>query len=89
MKKILCHTLTVNEADRVLTFRYYITETILNDYLYYGVQIESTKAMGSISGIFPYEHDAKEFADMLFKYRVTPLSFADAVAEHIIQKVVS
>ena len=89
MEKILCHTLTVDGTDRILTFNYYITKTIWNDYLYYGVEIDNDDATACISKIFPYEHDAREFADMLYKYHVTPLSFADAVMEEITQKMVS
>ncbi len=87
MDKTLMHTLKVNYDDRILTFEYYTTKTFKEGLLYYGVLVKSTNLCRHVTGIFPYEQNAKEFADFLFKFKVTPLSLIDNLIEYITQKV--
>ena len=89
MEKNLYHTLTVNDENEHFTFEYYITKTVTDGLLYYGVLGKDSNNARHISGIFPYEQNAREFADDLLRLHVTPLSVKDMIAEYITEKVVS
>ena len=92
MEKILYHTYTFEDEDEKWEFEYYITKTLRHHRLYYGVLVsshcEDSTYTKHVVGIFPYQEDAIKFADMLYKYQVTPLSLTDTVVEYFIEKVV-
>ena len=87
MDKKLYSTLKETESGSTWVFEYYITKSKKGSVTYTGIMITS-RSQGkyyenSISGIFPYTHDAERLLDFLYKNEATPISMPYLALEFI------
>ena len=83
--KILYTTSKATEDNETWVFNYYLTKKDKNGYL--GVMITSKSKSkyyeNSISGIFPYLHDAENFLRFLYENDASPISLPYLASEFI------
>ena len=87
MDKILYATSTENKDNESWIFNYYITKIKKQANTYIGVMITSNSHSkyyeNSISGIFPYLHDAEIFLKFLYENDASPISMPYLAAEYM------
>lgn len=85
MNKTLYATSKEKEDNETWVFNYYLTKKDKNGYL--GVMItsksESKYYENSISGIFPYLHDAENLLKFLYENEASPISMPYLASEFI------
>ena len=85
--KILYATSMEKENNKTWIFNYYITKSQKGSYTYMGIMITSRSGSkyyeNSISGIFPYLHDAENFLKFMYENQASPISMPYLAAEYI------
>ncbi len=85
--KILYATSEESEDNEAWVFNYYLTKSHQDGNIYVGIMItsrsESKYYENSISGIFPYKHDAERLMKYLYDNHASPISMPYLASEFI------